>query len=49
MSHTHEEKDCPCPYSEEPMYIARATWICTGCGRDVSLEYVLLCEAKKNQ
>jgi len=44
---THEKEDCPCPYSTEPKWISRATWICPECKRDVSLEYVILQDVKQ--
>jgi hypothetical protein len=42
MEKTHDIKDCDCPYNREPKYVSRAYWVCPICGRDVSLEYVVL-------
>ena len=46
MKKKHTKKDCNCPYGIKPKYVSRAHWICPICGRDVSLEYVLLSEVK---
>lgn len=40
----HTREQCPCPYDAEPKLISRATWVCPECGRDVSIEYVLMKE-----
>ena len=47
MKQRHTKEDCDCPYSREPKHVGRAHWVCPECGRDVSIEYVLLYEMKK--
>lgn len=44
MSHTKD--NCDCPYSIEPIHMSRAKWVCPECRRDVSLEFLLLYEAR---
>lgn len=44
---SHKEGECDCPYGREPQYVSRAKWICPQCKRDVSLEHLLLYQARK--
>jgi hypothetical protein len=47
----HDKENCDCPYKTKPKHIGRAHWVCPICGRDVSLEFVILSgvEDKENK
>jgi hypothetical protein len=45
----HEKKDCDCPYSTKPKRIGRCNYVCPICGKDVSLEVVLIEDLKNKE
>ena len=40
---TKECRNCPL---NKAVHKGRAYWVCPDCGRDMSLEYLIICEAK---
>ena len=42
-------KECDHPNATNAVWVSRATWLCPDCKKDISLLYVLLMKANKEE